>query len=79
VHSNNEFLSKDQYIATKILSGIDFRAKNISSLDNLEKNSVDYYSSIKSLYLQNRQQNIANSNSMSESYNDSEWEEIETQ
>ena len=79
VHSNNEFLSKDQYIATKILSGIDFRAKNISSLDNLEKNSVDFYSSVRSLYLQNRQQKIANSNSMAESYNDSDWEEIETQ
>ena len=79
VHGNNEFLSKDEYIATKILSGIDFRAKNISSLENLEKNSVDFYSSVRSLYLQNRQQKIANSNSMAESYDDSDWEEIETQ
>ena len=28
-HGNNEFLTKSQYITTKILTGVDFRAKNI--------------------------------------------------
>ena len=79
VHGNNEFLRKDQYIATKVLTGIDFRAKNIDSLDNLEKNSMDLYASVRSLYLQNRQKKIANSNSITEIHNDSDWEEIETQ
>ena len=79
VHGNNEFLSKDQYIATKILTGIDFRAKNIDSFENLEKNSMDFYASVRSLYLQNRQKKIANSNSITEIHNDSDWEEIETQ
>tara|TARA_B100000787_G_scaffold168289_1_gene156763 strand:- start:666 stop:1451 length:786 start_codon:yes stop_codon:yes gene_type:complete len=79
VHANNQYLSKGQYITTKVLSGINFRAKNINSIENLEKNSVDFYASMRSLYLQNRQQKIANSNSMAESYDDSDWEEIETQ
>ena len=79
VHGNNEYLSKSQYIATKILTGIDFRAKNIDSFENLEKNSMDFYASVRSLYLQNRQKNISNSNSIIEIHNDDDWEEIETQ
>ena len=39
VHGNNEFLSEGLFLTTKALSGIDFRANNIESLDNLEKNS----------------------------------------
>ena len=38
-HGNNEYLSDSLYMKTKIVSGIDFRAKNLESLDNLEKNS----------------------------------------
>ena len=60
-------------------AGIDFRAKNIESFDNLEKNSIDFYASVRSLYLQDRQQKIANSNAITETQNDSDWEEIETQ
>ena len=48
-------------MTTKILSGIDFRAKNLESIDNLEKNSMDFYASVRSLYLQDRQQKIRNS------------------
>ena len=76
-HGNNEFLSKSDYIATKVLTGIDFRAKNIDTLDNLEKNSMDFYASVKSLYLQDRQKKIANSDTVNPDLNDSDWEEIE--
>ena len=79
VHGNNEFLSNTQYVTTKILSGIDFRAKNIDSLENLEKNSMDFYASVRSLYLQDRQRKISNSKTIIETLNDSDWEEIETQ
>ncbi len=67
------------YWSTKGTSGIDFRAKNLDSLDNLEKNSMDFYASVRSLYLQDRQQKIANSKSVTETLDDSDWEEIETQ
>ena len=58
-HGNNEYLDKSDYIKTKIMSGIDFRAKNLESIDNLEKNSMDFYASVRSLYLQDRQQKIS--------------------
>jgi len=44
----------------------------------LEKNSIDLYASVKSLYLQNRKQRIANSTSAVETQDDSDWEEIDT-
>ena len=44
-----------------------------------KKNSMDFYASVRSLYLQDRQQKIANSNAITETQNDSDWEEIETQ
>ena len=79
VSGNNEFLSKSDYVATKIITGIDFRAKNIDSFENLEKNSIDFYASVKSLYLQDRQQKIKNRNKTLEIIYDADWEEIETQ
>ena len=38
VNGNNEYLSDSVYAASKILTGIDFRAKNIESLEILKKN-----------------------------------------
>ena len=78
-HGNNEYLSKSLYMKTKIVSGVDFRAKNLDSIDNLEKNSLDFYASVKSLYLQDRQQKIANSNPTIEIMYEGDWEEVESQ
>ena len=77
-HGNNEFLSKSDYIATKVLTGVDFRAKNLETIDNLEKNSLDFYASVRSLYLQDRQKKILNRNATIEIKYDSDWEEIES-
>ena len=79
VHGNNEYLTKSDYVATKILTGIDFRAKNIDSFENLEKNSMDFYASVKSLYLQDRQRKISNTNATIEILYEGDWEEIENQ
>jgi|TARA_B100000401_G_scaffold375010_1_gene274879 phospholipid-binding lipoprotein MlaA len=78
VNGNNEYLDGELYAATKMLSGIDFRAKNLESLDNLEENSMDFYASVKSLYLQDRERKIANSKINLEDMDESDWEEIET-
>ena len=59
------------------MTGIDFRAKNIESFDNLEKNSLDFYASVKSLYLQDRKRRILNSDEIIDTMDDSDWEEIE--
>ena len=60
VHGNNEFLSEGLYITSKAIGGIDFRADNLESFDNLEKNSIDFYASVRSLYLQDRENKIEN-------------------
>jgi len=79
-HGNNEFLSQDVFIISKALSGIDFRANNIESLDNLEKNSIDFYASVKSLYTQDRENKIKNNQrgNIEVLYSDEQdWEEID--
>jgi|TARA_B110000261_G_scaffold157248_1_gene192067 phospholipid-binding lipoprotein MlaA len=78
-HGNNEYLTKSDYMATKILTGVDFRAKNLDTIENLEKNSLDFYASVRSLYLQDRQKKILNKNATIEVLYESDWEEIESQ
>jgi len=77
-HGNNEYLSKSDYMATKIISGIDFRAKNLETIDNLKNNSLDFYASVRSLYLQDRQKKIANAKATIEIMYEGDWEEIDT-
>ena len=78
-NGNNHYLSDSEYMITKALSGIDFRAKNIDSIENLEKNSIDFYASVRSLYLQDRQQKIANKKATIEIMYEGDWEEVEPQ
>ena len=77
--NDTQYFSDFDYWASRVGTGVDFRAKNLDSFENLEKNSIDFYASVRSLYLQDRQQKIANSNKITETQNDSDWEEIETQ
>ena len=80
VHGNNEFLSEGLYITSKAIGGIDFRADNIESFENLEKNSIDFYASVRSLYTQDRENKIKNNQrgNIEVLYNDEEdWEEVE--
>jgi len=70
--------SEHNYYYYRGTGAVDFRAKNIESFDSLEKNSIDLYASLKSLYLQNRNQKIANTNSTIETQDDSDWEEIDS-
>ena len=79
VSKDTHHFSDIDYWGTKSATGIDFRAKNIESIENLEKNSLDFYASVRSLYLQDRQKKILGSDSVTESMNDGDWEEIETQ
>ena len=78
-HGNNEYLTKSDYMLTKFLTGVDFRAKNLETLDNLEKNSLDFYASVRSLYLQDRQRKIKNINASIEVLYEGDWEELENQ
>ncbi|MEO3428624.1 VacJ family lipoprotein [Pelagibius sp. CAU 1746] len=47
-------------------TGIDFRSRNIEELDSLEADSLDFYARIRSLYRQNRENEINNGASSGE-------------
>ena len=49
------------YYAFKATDTVDFRADNETNFESLEKNSLDLYSSLKSVYLQGRENKIKNS------------------
>ena len=49
------------YYSLKGASAVDFRAENDKNFSSLEKNSLDLYSSLKSIYLQDRENKIKNS------------------
>ena len=80
IHGNNEFLSEGIYLTSKSLNGINFRSENLESLDNFEKNSIDFYASFRSLYLQDRENKIKNDQrgAVEVIYKDeNDWEEID--
>ena len=56
------------YYSVKSTGAVDFRAKNDKNFESLEKNSIDLYSSLKSVYLQDRNNKIQNSDE-----NQDEW------
>ena len=47
----NDNLQEHNYYYYKGTDAVDFRSKNIESIDSLEKNSIDFYASVKSLSL----------------------------
>ncbi len=77
VRNDTHYFRDVDYYSSKITGGVDFRAKNYDSIENLEENSIDFYASVKSLYLQDRQQKIANTKQITNTQDDSDWEEIE--
>ena len=44
------------------IKGIDFREQNLEKIDNLNATSVDFYATLKSLYLERRSSMIRNQN-----------------
>ena len=74
---DNEFLSVSgsdvDYFSVKGATAVDFRADNMVNLDSLEKNSIDMYAAMKSLYLQNNAKKISNTFS---SEDEDDWSEF---
>ena len=77
VRNDTHYFADFDYYASKGAAGIDFRAKNFDDINNLEENSIDFYASVKSLYLQDRRKKILNAKGVTQTQNDSDWEEIE--
>ena len=55
------------------------RVFELLQIVGLKKNSIDLYSTVKSLYLQNRAQRILNADTTIDTQDESDWEEIETE
>ena len=53
------------WIGTAV-KGIDFREQNLERIDNLKSSSVDFYATVRSLYLQRRSRMISNQSTKSE-------------
>ncbi|MDC0853830.1 VacJ family lipoprotein [Candidatus Pelagibacter sp.] len=77
VRNDTHYFSDFDYYASKGAGGVDFRAKNFDDINNLEENSIDFYASVKSLYLQDRRKRILNARGATQTQDDSDWEEIE--
>ena len=77
VRNDTRYFSDFDYYASKGAGGVDFRAKNFDDINNLEENSIDFYASVKSLYLQDRRKRILNATGATQTQDDSDWEEIE--
>ena len=73
-----EFKESDYWVS-RITSGVDFRAKNLEAFDAMEKNSVDLYATVRSLYLQDRKKKISNSSGKTEAMEDGDWDTLENQ
>jgi len=73
----NDNYSEHSYYYYRGTGAVDFRSKNIESFDSLERNAIDLYASVKSLYIQERNKKIANSQSLV-GQDASDWEEIDT-
>ena len=80
-NNDTHYFDDFDYYASKGVEGVDFRAKNLEAINNLEKNSIDFYASVKSIYLQDRKRKIANTKRRAtiEILYEGEWEEIESQ
>ena len=78
VKNDTKYFTESDYYISKGGDGVNFRAKNIESFDNLEKNSMDFYASVRSLFLQDRKKKISNSDNITETQDDSDWDEIKS-
>ena len=77
VANDTQYFNEADYYLTQLISGVDFRAKNLESFDSLENTSIDLYASIRSLYLQDRQRKIMNLDEATETMSDDDWDEID--
>tara|TARA_B100000886_G_scaffold324036_1_gene268341 strand:- start:5 stop:766 length:762 start_codon:yes stop_codon:yes gene_type:complete len=77
VKNDTQYFKESDYYFSKLTEGVDFRAKNLESLDSLEKTSVDFYATVRSLYLQDRERKIKNLKERTETLDDSDWDSID--
>ena len=78
VKNDTHYFKDSDYFVSRGSDGINFRSKNLEAFENLEQNSMDFYASVRSLYLQDRKQKIINSNKVIDTQDDSDWDDLQT-
>ncbi len=79
VRNDTNYFKESDYWTSRVISGVDFRAKNLEAFDAMEKNSVDLYATVRSLYLQDRKKKINNSQSKTSTMEDGDWDTLDNQ
>ena len=77
VRNDTQYFTESDYYISKLSEGVDFRAKNLESFDSLEKTSVDFYATVRSLYLQDRERKIKNLKVKTDTMDDSDWDTLD--
>ena len=77
VKNDTQYFTESDYYISKLSEGVDFRAKNLESFDSLEKTSVDFYATVRSLYLQDRESKIKNLKEKTDTLDDSDWDTLD--
>ena len=77
VRNDTQYFKESDYYFSKLGEGVDFRAKNLESFDSLEKNSIDFYATVRSLYLQDRKRKIKNLKEKTDTMDDSDWDDLD--
>ena len=77
VKNDTQYFKESDYYFSKLTEGVDFRAKNLESFDSLEKTSIDFYATVRSLYLQDRERKIKNLKVKTDTLDDSDWESLD--
>ena len=77
VKNDTQYFKESDYYYSKLTEGVDFRAKNLETFDSLEKTSVDFYATVRSLYLQDRDRKIKNLKIKTDTLDDSDWDSLD--
>ena len=77
IRNDTQYFKESDYYYSKLTEGVDFRAKNLESFDSLEKTSVDFYATVRSLYLQDRERKIKNLKVKTNALDDSDWDSLD--
>ena len=77
IRNDTRYFNESDYYFSKLGEGVDFRAKNLESFDSLEKNSIDFYATVRSLYLQDRKRKISNLKVKTDTMDDSDWDNLD--
>ena len=79
IANDTQYFNEADYYLSRVMNGVDFRAKNLEAFDSLEQSSLDLYASVRSLYLQDRKKKIQNLDEVTNTLSDDDWEEVDSQ